>query len=69
MEELLSSSLKELGVTEEQFISAVMKSKDPEVNKLVFGQILAADDFLSTLSTSSLPNCQTCRFDFQLSRK
>src|SRR5262245_45990518 len=47
IEDLLSKNLKEIGVTEEQFVAACAHGSNQEVNKLIFGQILAVDDFLS----------------------
>jgi hypothetical protein len=47
IDSLLGSNLQAIGVTEEQFVDACQQGANQEVNKLVFGQILAVDDFLT----------------------
>lgn len=47
VESLLSSNLDAIGVSDEQFVAACGVSQNQEVNKLVFGQIMAVDDFLT----------------------
>lgn len=49
VERLLSKNLKEIGVSEEQFVAAVASgaSSDDALNRVIFGQILAVDDFLT----------------------
>lgn len=43
---LFDKHLGELGVTAEQFVQACEKGHNQEVNKLMFDQILAVDDFV-----------------------
>ena len=47
LDKLISSNLAQLGVTPEQFVEACARGKDQDVNKAVFEQILAVDDFLT----------------------
>lgn len=48
VETTLTENLKEMGLTDQQFVAVMRESiKDPLIEKLVFGQILAADDFLT----------------------
>jgi hypothetical protein len=49
IEDLLTKNLHEIGVSDEEFVSACSRgqSSSHELNKLIFGQILAVDDFLT----------------------
>jgi hypothetical protein len=47
LDQLISSNLAQLGVTSEQFVLACARGKDQDVNKAVFEQILAVDDFMT----------------------
>lgn len=49
IDKLLGSYLKELGLTEQEFVNAVSQSStdNEKVSKLIFGQILAVDNFLT----------------------
>jgi hypothetical protein len=54
MDGLLESNLAAIGVSDEQFLAACEKGATQAANKLIFGQILAVNDFLSKTSQPSL---------------
>jgi hypothetical protein len=49
VEELLSKNLHEIGITDEQFVAAVASgsASSDSIQRVIFGQILAVDDFLT----------------------
>lgn len=49
IDKLLADNLHQIGVSEEQFVAACAQGahSNHPVNKLLFGQILSVDDFLS----------------------
>jgi len=47
IDQLLESNLSEIGVTQEQFVEACVKGQNSAINNIIFGQLLAVDDFLT----------------------
>jgi hypothetical protein len=57
VDQSLSENLSQLGVTSAQFVEACARGKDLDVHKVVFEQILAVDDFLSTFAIEAVNIC------------
>lgn len=62
VESLLERNLAEIGVSGEQFVAACERARNTrDINKMVFDQIMAVDDFLSPLQRPAALPCVCSR--------